>query len=707
MAANTISPATDPPSMAAPGSRWLQRVRAGWLALVALMFVTFLISIPGTYEMLQTPCTSDADCMSWAQPTPDIIVRIEQSGISLRASALYLTSLYTAVSLVFWVVGLLIYHYRPDQWFALLVAHLMILLGTGGVSLVFSSGLAFTSVPPVIGILVGILTISMYQFISIVLLTFPNGRFYGRWNFIPFILICLNTLVWLAPIPVESVNLEAFNIWLMIVFGSQLVAQVIRYWRMYTPAERQQTNWLIFGVGLTVLMFLSKSVLVAFGIIPPDGVHPLVENTLVIFVYLPIGVAIGIAILRYRLWDIDVIISRTLVYTLLTALVVAIYVSIVGALSALFESSGSNLALSLSATGVVAVAFQPMRGYLQRAVDRVMFGERDNPYQVISRLNAGIEANVSLARLLPAVAETVAQTLKIPYVSIAVQDGDTLRTEATFGQPSDRGRIITLPLVYGPETVGQMIIGQAAGDKALQSAEHQLLENIARQTAIAIHAVQLTEALQQSRLDIVTVREEERRRLRRDLHDGLGPTLASHTLKIGAARALIESSPDRASMILADLEDSLAVSLADIRRLVYNLRPPTLDQLGLAGALRDFVEQYPVTDSVEEIPAFTVIIPETLPPLPAAAEVAAYRIVQEALHNVVRHAGARRAVIDIQVNGALEITVTDDGRGLPGYVRRGVGLNSMRERAEELGGECTVQNRPEGGTCLHARIPLP
>ena len=710
MATNTVSPATDPRQALDARSRWLARIRIGWLALVALMFVTFLISIPGTYRMLQTPCSSDgSDCLSWAQPTYAAVTWIEQSGISLRASAIYLISLYIVVSLIFWGVGLLIYRYRSDQWFALLVAHLMVLLGTGGVSLVFTSGMDFTAIPPFIAAVVGLLALSMYQVISIFLLTFPNGRFYGRWNFIPFILICLNTFFWIAPLPINIMNWSQAlsSAWLALVFGSHLVVQGVRYRKMYTTSERQQTKWLIYGFSLTILMFVSTSMLAGIGIIPQGSIHPLVDHTLVIIVYLPIGVAIGIAILRYQLWDIDIIINRTLVYTLLTGLVIGIYMALVGGLSALFESGASNLALSLGATGVVAVAFQPMRDRLQKIVDRVVYGERNNPYKVISRLNAGIEANVSLARLLPAVAETVAQTLKVPYVSIVVQDGDTLRTDATSGQPADRGRIITLPLVYGAEPVGRMIIGQAVGDKTLERAEHQLLENIARQTGIAIHAVQLTEALQQSRQDIVTVREEERRRLRRDLHDGLGPTLASHTLKVGAARALIESNPDAAATILADLEDSLAASLVEIRRLVYNLRPPTLDQLGLVGALRDFVEQYDTADLEGEAPVFTLNIAVDLPPLPAAIEVAAYRIVQEALNNVVRHANARHAVIDIQVNGALDITVTDDGRGLPEQVRRGVGLNSMRERAEELGGECTIQNRTGQGACLHARIPLP
>lgn len=507
------------------------------------------------------------------------------------------------------------------------------------------------------------------------------------------LLIFANYGAWLAP---GQWNIQYWpeplsGLWILFVFGSHVAVQGVRYRRYYTQDQRQQTKWLIYGFGLVFVIGIAVS---TFGGILLNG---MLEGTFVALLYLPIAIAVSIAILRYRLWDIDLIISRTLVYALLTALVVGMYVLIVGTLSAFLESNSDNLAIALSATGVVAIIFQPMRLRLQRIVDRIVFGERNNPYEVISRLSARLEANVSPATLLPGIAEIVAQTLKLPYVSIAIKDGDAFKVDATFGRPSDRGRIMTLPLVYGQETVGQIVIGQAVGDKSLGGAEQQLLENIARQTGTAVHAVQLTAELQQSRLHIITAREEERRRLRRDLHDGLGPTLAAHTLKIGAARALIENNPETAATILADLENSIAASLADIRRLVYNLRPPALDQLGLGAAVRDFVEQYRVSDHASDGPMFTIHIPEPLPDLPAAVEVAAYRIVQEASNNIVRHAQARHATIDVQVNGALDITVSDDGRGLPEQVQYGVGLNSMRERAEELGGYCTVGNRMGGG----------
>ena len=233
----------------------------------------------------------------------------------------------------------------------------------------------------------------------------------------------------------------------------------------------------------------------------------------------------------------------------------------------------------------------------------------------------------------------------------------------------------------------------------------RLLDDLARQAGIAVHAVGLHAELQRARARLVAAREEERRRLRRDLHDGLGPALAAQTLKVGAARSLLRRDPDAADARLAELEGDLADALADVRRLVYNLRPPALDELGLAAAIRQAASDYAGGPDGTRI---WVDAPERLPPLPAAVEVAAYRIVQEALTNVVRHARARECLVTLRLaTGALEVEVVDDGAGLPAPHRSGVGLSSMQERAAELGGSCSIAAQPAGGTRVLARLPLP
>jgi signal transduction histidine kinase len=210
-----------------------------------------------------------------------------------------------------------------------------------------------------------------------------------------------------------------------------------------------------------------------------------------------------------------------------------------------------------------------------------------------------------------------------------------------------------------------------------------------------------TEDLQRSRERLVVAREEERRRIRRDLHDGLGPMLASLTLKLDVASDMVGDKP-AARALLRDLKDQTQTAITDIRGLVYALRPPALDDLGLVAALREEAEQYGLSGLDVSFDA-----PQTLPPLPAAVEVAIYRIAQEALTNVARHANARQCTVRLILSNDLaELEVSDDGQGLAPSSGRGVGLGSMRERAEELGGTCFVESPPAGGTRLRATVPL-
>ena len=420
-----------------------------------------------------------------------------------------------------------------------------------------------------------------------------------------------------------------------------------------------------------------------------------------VFALLFVPVFTYIAILRYRLYDIDVVINRTLVYGALSACVVGIYVLAVVALGALFQAQG-NLAVSLLATGLVAVLFQPLRSRLQRGVNRLMYGERDDPYAVISRLGRRLEATLAPETVLPTLVETIAQALKLPYAAILLKEGEGFRTAAAYGSP--RGEPETLPLVYQREEIGRLVLSPRAPGEGFSDADRSLLEDLARQAEVAVHAVRLTSDLQHSRERLVTTREEERRRLRRDLHDGLGAQLAGLNVQAGALRRLIPRDPDAADELVVELREELRSAIADIRRLVYDLRPPALDDLGLVEALRRLAERY---GSEDEQLRVSVEAPEDLPNLPAAVEVAVYRITQEALTNVARHARAKSCVVRLAVNEDVALEIVDDGVGIPAERSAGVGLSSMRERASELGGSCVVEAAPKGGTRVLVRLPLP
>jgi signal transduction histidine kinase len=227
-----------------------------------------------------------------------------------------------------------------------------------------------------------------------------------------------------------------------------------------------------------------------------------------------------------------------------------------------------------------------------------------------------------------------------------------------------------------------------------------LLRDVARQLGIALRAAQLSADVQSARERLVLAREEERRRIRNDLHDGLAPTLSSLQLRLGAVRRLIRQDPAQAETLAGELGDDLRIATGTIRQLVYELRPPMLDELQLVGALRSM--RFTGSDVHFEVQA-----PEPMPALPAAVEAAVYRIASEAMHNVVKHAGAANCLVRIEAsNGRLALTVSDDGTGTPGELGAGIGIRSMRDRAEELGGTLSVERGAEGGTRVTALIPI-
>jgi two-component system, NarL family, sensor kinase len=408
----------------------------------------------------------------------------------------------------------------------------------------------------------------------------------------------------------------------------------------------------------------------------------------------------AVAILRHRLYGLDVYVNRALVFSALTAVLGGLYVAAVLGVGRLLGQD-VQFGIALLATGVVAVAFQPLRDRVQRGVSRLLHGQRDEPYAAISTLGRRLGEAMAPTRVLPVMVETIADALRLPYVAVELAAAEA--PAAVHGTP-DAGVALRLPLVHAGERVGTLVIGARAHGEPLGDADRRLLEDFARRASAAASAVALSVEVQRSRERLVTAREEERRRLRGDLHDGLGPTLAGAVLTIDAARRVLASDPEAADALLDRAAASVEGTVADVRRLVYGLRPPALDQLGLAGALRQHAATLTMGDARLTC---EIVAPDPLPPLPAAAEAAAFRIAQEALTNVARHAHARRAVVSIAVGEALRLEVDDDGLGLPQDRHAGVGLTSMRERATELGGSFDIAPAAGGGTLIRVELPLP
>jgi two-component system, NarL family, sensor kinase len=399
-----------------------------------------------------------------------------------------------------------------------------------------------------------------------------------------------------------------------------------------------------------------------------------------------LAVTAWIAMRRYGLLATRQVLNRALVYAALSACVLGLYVAVAAIIGSVTSAAVSQPAAVLIA---VLVAL-PLRDWLQHAINHLLYGYADDPYTALVRLGHRLEDTAASDDVLPGVARTVREALRLPYIAIRI--GETCIED---GRPTED--TVQFPLVFAGETVGLLLAGRRDPDQSFRPHEERLLSDIAQQAAAAARAVSLTQDLRRSRERLITATEEERRRIRRDLHDGLGPELAGVVLGLQRARRQIGSDPTTAASQLDALTAQTQQAIAEVRRLVYNLRPPTLDELGLLGALQE---------QARTLGAITVDGPSSPPALPAAVEVAAYRIALEAMTNIKRHANAEEANVRVSIDGALHIEIADNGGGLPDAYRAGVGINSMRERAAELGGCCAIEPVNPHGTVVRATLPL-
>ena len=462
-----------------------------------------------------------------------------------------------------------------------------------------------------------------------------------------------------------------------LVYLSALVSLVVRY-RRGSETLRRQLLWLVLALlaviaGFNLPFAPSPTGLVAIALIP---------------------LAVTVAVLRHQLLDIRLVVSRSVLYLLLTAGVIGSYVGLVALLDRALPHRDTN---SLLATLMVALAFNPARLWLQRLVDRAFYGARHDPVRAVAEVGARL-ADTDAG--LDGVLHTLCQVMRFPSASVHT-DGRLL---AAHGQPPSLRHATTLHL--DTDQHGELLVGLRAGESRLNTADERILALIAAPLTVAVHATLLTQELNRSRERLVTAREEERRRLRRDLHDGLGPALTGVVLKADAARRLTPTDPAQAAKLLRELQDETTAAIQDIRRLVYDLRPPALDGLGLVAALREHALQLRQHADGTPLTA-TVHAPVDLPVMPAAVEVAAYRIATEALTNTARHSTATTATVTLSTDGpVLRLLVHDDGRNDRDTWPPGVGITSMRERAAELGGSCHAGPAKTGGGQVAVHLPL-
>jgi len=440
--------------------------------------------------------------------------------------------------------------------------------------------------------------------------------------------------------------------------------------------EQARIAWLMAAVILMILAFMN----------PPQALALLIELAAI--------ACLGIGIVRYRLFDIGSVLSRSLVYGFVIVLSLGVALAVAAVLGSL---SGVGI-LPAVAAAVTALALGTAFGKIKQTFDWLLFGRRSEPGKALAVLGDRLAEAPAPDDVLPVVVTTLAESLRLPYAAVTLVDED--EPAAWAGAPSDR--TVTFPLLYGGRSVGSLDVGLRRGERELSSADQRLVSTFAAQAGAAAHGAQVTRDLRRSRERLVRAREEERRVMRRELHDGIGPTLAGMSLGLQSLQR--GATTDEQARLAGHLLDQARTSLDEVRALARDLRPAALDELGLVAAVQQHSQA--TMRMTGGNPDIQVIVPGDLPELPAAVEVAAYRIIQEGLTNAVRHAQAGTCRVELSANGSLLVRVDDDGSGVTPS-QAGAGLRSMRERAEELGGRCTVTFAPGAGTSVCAVLPLP
>ncbi|WP_116450348.1 sensor histidine kinase [Blastococcus litoris] len=636
----------------------------GW----AIGLSGLLLAVPGGLLVQRAP----RNAVSWVVAGSGLFWAVDALASSWLTYAVQSDPPLPGASVAFWVVG------RLGAWLLLGLPLLLLLYPDGRLPggrwrTVSMAALACSAALPVLLLITpseiadrraGTSTPAVYADLDLDLTSLPLPE----WLLLPlltvaFPLVALGTLLPLA------------------VVGHRL--------RAATGDDRRRMRWLLWAGVVDALVMLAALVF-------PTST---VSLDLALAVGLT-GLAVTIGILRPRAFDIDRLLGRTLVYGGLAAGVVVVDLGVLAATGALLGNRFGERNALVVTLAVVACVYVPLRGALWRIVRRWVLGEREDPYRVVAGLAERLERSGGAEEQLTAVAAAVAQAFRSPYVGVEVEFARGDRLVAEHGQrPAE---VQSLPIAYRGEEVGRLLLPASGVRAQLVAGDERLLADVVRQAAAAARADSLAAQLQASRGELVTAREEERRRLRRDLHDGLGPSLGAVVLRIDTARNLtVAGRGDEADRLLQQARDDVASALADVRRLVHDLRPPALDDLGLTAAVRQQAERL-----LDPRVAVTVAGAPDVDALPAAVEVAGYRIASEALANAARHARAERVEVTLaRSEGALVVTVTDDGVGIDPAAPAGVGLVSLRERAAELGGRCTVECPPDGGTVVRAVLP--
>lgn len=634
------------------------------------------------------------------------------------------------------VVGAVIVHHRPRH----AVGWIYLVIGTGmlsGLAHQYAEwGLQDPADPAPLAVLASWIggwawIVSIGLFMTFALLLFPDGRLPSRrWRPVAagaaagIVLTALDFAIGAWAIRgvgvVESGDaslasgvpdaLAAGGSVLLFTTATLSVASLFVRWRRADTDQRQQIKWVVFGGAVAVTTMVSNILLTT----KEDD-----SGTLAMIVAAPlIPAAMGIAIVRFRLYDFDLVLNRTVVFGLLASFITAVYVGIVVGVGVLTGSRADdpNVGLSLLATAVVAAAFQPARQRARRIANRLVYGRRATPYEVMADFSARMAETVSTEEVLPRMAEAAATGVGAGSVTVTVDLPTGGHRTATWPPGSDEGADAdhTVAVEHQGERAGTIAVRMRPGER-LDADGLDLLEHLATQAGVALRSVALNAELQArgdeiaalsdtiraSRQRIVVAQDAERRRMERDIHDGAQQQLVAMSVKMGLVGQLLERDPERALRLLDDLGADANLALEDLRDLARGIFPPLLNEQGLVAALDAHVRKHALPVSIVADPVAMV------ERAPQEVEVAAYFCCLEAIQNATKHApGVPITVRLSRDGGGLTFVIHDEGPGFdPERAQQGTGLQNMSDRVAALGGTLTIESTPGAGTTVTGRIP--
>ncbi|WP_134682755.1 GAF domain-containing sensor histidine kinase [Brevibacillus migulae] len=704
-----------PPSLSGSITRHMLSYQIVVITLCVLIAFFFFQRIPSYYDSLLQNCIGKA-CSPYYPPTT--VNQLAADGLTPESYALLFVAIdCTLVAIYYLAATILLFKCRREP-LGLLAALMLISFGTVFPMLTWVASIGH----PMLNLINQLVSALGWTTFFLFFFLFPYGSFERGWiTKITFLTCSLFVISNLLPAEING------NVWvvsikevvLLIALSLLTYTQISRYRKMSTPEQRQQTKWVVYGVAIVIFCWTGLSVLFD----PAFAWRPLwyaILNVLLYSIMSIIPLTLSFAILRHRLWQIDPIVKRTIVYTVLSVCIIAIYTLSVQYLSRLFQTQ-DNIFISLIVTGLIAVLFSPMKERLQRVVNRLMKGRHDDPYAVLADLGDQLVKPIEPRAMLDVVVYTIKDALRLPFtaIEIDVNGQDTLASSA--GEPTDD--VMSFPIIHRGNAVGTIYASPRSSGEQFTKEDGKLLSVLLQQAGPIVQNVNmtlglrlLTEDLQNSREKMIHAREEERREIRRNLHNELTPRLADIAKSVDLAESYLREAPDTAVEILSDFRSMIRAMVDEIRTLVHDLRPPSLDELGLIGAIQERIHELCNTpnrfDNRESshTPKINLVTPQQLPPLPAAVEVAAFRIVTEALSSVVHHAPALHCVVRLEISSTqrLLITVTDNGSGAQSKhsPKETIGLFSIRERAAELGGTCTIDHLQPSGTRVIAELPF-